>query len=132
MSDRFSRLQHGREGHHGGRWHDRQLISPEFLKETLSPQIDMGSGWKYGYQWWLYPDGSRTVWAARGFGGQQLLIFPEDDLIVVTTAWDILAETHIFQPILAKVRAAVSFRLWPRCSRQATGPVLRPGRPIGK
>lgn len=93
---------------HHGRWHDRQLIAPEFLKATLSPQIDTGTGWQYGYQWWLYPDQGSYVWVARGFGGQELLLFPKDDLIVVTTAWDILTETPIFKPILAKVRAALT------------------------
>jgi CubicO group peptidase (beta-lactamase class C family) len=91
----------------GGRWHDEQLIAPEFLKEALTPHIDAGSGWKYGYKWWLYPYDSRLVWTARGFGGQQLMIFPEDDLIVVTTAWDILTETPIFHPIFEQIRAAV-------------------------
>ncbi len=92
---------------HRGRWHDQQLIAPEFLKEALSPQIDTRTGWQYGYQWWLYPERGSYVWAARGFGGQELLIFPDDELIVVTTAWDILTETAIFKPILAKIRAAV-------------------------
>jgi hypothetical protein len=30
------------------------------------------------------------VWAAHGFGGQQLLIVPEQQLIAVFTGWDIL------------------------------------------
>jgi CubicO group peptidase (beta-lactamase class C family) len=109
---------------HGGRWHDQQLIAPEFLHDALSPHIDTRTGWRYGYQWWLYPDDARYVWAARGFGGQELLIFPEDDLIVVTTAWDILAETPIFKPILAQIRAAVTGH---RC--EAPGASDRAARP---
>ncbi|MDB6086011.1 MAG: serine hydrolase [Gammaproteobacteria bacterium] len=91
----------------GGQWHGEQLIAPEFLKEALTPHIDTGTGWKYVYQWWLYPYDSRLLWTARGIGGQLLMISPEDDLIVVTTAWDILAETPIFPAIFNKMRAAV-------------------------
>ena len=93
---------------HGGQWHGQQLISPEFLKEMLTPQIGATEGFKYGFQWWLYPyDGSRLVWTGRGFGGQQLLIFPEDDVIAVTTGWDILAESPDFLPLFEHVRAAI-------------------------
>jgi putative methionine-R-sulfoxide reductase with GAF domain/CubicO group peptidase (beta-lactamase class C family) len=93
---------------HRGRWQDRQLVAAEFLTDALSPQADAGKGWKYGYQWWLYPQGPQPVWAARGFGGQQLLVFPEEDLIVVTTAWDILAQTPLLEPVLARIRESVA------------------------
>ncbi len=93
----------------GGQWRGEQLIAPAFLKETLTPHIDAGSGWKYGYQWWLHPyaSDSRLVWTARGFGGQQLMVFPQDDLLVVTTGWDILAETPDFLPVFMKIRESV-------------------------
>ena len=54
--------------------------------------MDAGDGWKYGYQWWLLPAGTpqRLVWMARGFGGQRLFVIPEENLILVFTAWDIL------------------------------------------
>lgn len=94
---------------HGGAWNGTQLIAPTFLEQTLTPQIQAIDDFKYGYQWWLYPydSGKRLVWTARGFGGQQLLVFPEDDLIAVTTAWDILDEHPDFPPLFEKLRAAV-------------------------
>jgi Beta-lactamase len=80
-----------------GRWNGQQLISPEWIKESLTPRIDAGEGFQYGYQWWLLPHGEpkRLAWLARGMGGQRLIVFPEDQLIVVSTAWHILNEASI-------------------------------------
>jgi Beta-lactamase len=80
-----------------GRWNGRRLMTSDWIKESLTPRIDAGEGFKYGYQWWLLPHGepARLAWAARGMGGQRLLVFPEDHLIVVSTAWHILNEASI-------------------------------------
>jgi hypothetical protein len=80
-----------------GLWNGHRVISSEWIKESLTPRIDGGEGFKYGYQWWLLPHGApaRLAWAARGMGGQRLLVFPEDQLIVVSTAWHILNEASI-------------------------------------
>lgn len=80
-----------------GHWSERRLMTSDWIKESLTPRIDAGEGFKYGYQWWLLPHGepARLAWAARGMGGQRLLVFPEDHLIVVSTAWHILNEASI-------------------------------------
>ena len=80
-----------------GRWNGRRLMASDWIKESLTPRIDADEGFKYGYQWWLLPHGepARLAWAARGMGGQRLLVFPEDQLIVVSTAWHILNEASI-------------------------------------
>jgi CubicO group peptidase (beta-lactamase class C family) len=38
----------------------------------------------YGYQWWTYP--SLNAYAALGRYGQMIMVVPEFDLVVVTTA----------------------------------------------
>jgi len=57
---------------------------------------DEEGGYGYGYQWWLWPrkDGgsNRYVWMGRGFGGQRLMIFPEEEMIAVFTGWKILGD----------------------------------------
>jgi CubicO group peptidase (beta-lactamase class C family) len=79
-----------------GMWDGKQIVSPEWVKASVSPQMsvkDEGQDWKYGFQWWLQPYGKspeRYAWAARGFGGQELRVVPELDLIAVFTGWDIL------------------------------------------
>ncbi len=82
---------------HGGRWDGEQLIPAEWVARSLTPQGDVATfgptgeedtiEW-YGYHWWIWkPDwfqGYRSF-HARGYGGQWVLVFPELDLIVVTT-----------------------------------------------
>jgi hypothetical protein len=65
---------------------------------------------EYGYQWWLQPWGKpeKFAWAARGFGGQELRVVPEYNLIVVFTGWDILPrEPEPRHDQLERVLAAV-------------------------
>jgi CubicO group peptidase (beta-lactamase class C family) len=77
-----------------GAWEGRQIVPAEWIKLSVTPHISTGEdGWKYGFQWWLMPNPQsreHLVWAAHGFGGQQLLIVPEQQLIAVFTGWDIL------------------------------------------
>jgi hypothetical protein len=77
---------------HQGTWDGKQIVSPDWIKQSLTPHIDATEGYKYGFQWWLIPHGQpqNLVWAALGFGGQHLLVVPEDDLIMVFTGWNIL------------------------------------------
>ena len=94
---------------HDGTWKGRRLIESEWIKESLTPRIAAGGGFQYGYQWWLLPHGdpSRLAWAARGMGGQRLIVFPEDQLIVVSTAWHILNEASIEFDVLRRVLPGV-------------------------
>jgi CubicO group peptidase (beta-lactamase class C family) len=79
-----------------GAWEGKQIVPAEWVKASVAPAIvvrDEGRRWKYGFQWWLQPYGKspeRLAWAARGFGGQELRVAPEYNLIVVSTGWDIL------------------------------------------
>jgi len=82
---------------HKGEWNGKQVASPEWVKLSITPHVQVAEdGWKYGFQWWLGPYGKpeRLAWAARGFGGQQLLVFPEYATIAVFTGWSILPSTE--------------------------------------
>jgi len=90
----------------------------------VTPAISVGEdGWKYGFQWWLVPYGKskeKLAWAAHGFGGQQLIIVPEYDLIAVFTGWDILpsSEKHKHDQF-ERILGAVDTQF--RCPTAATG-----------
>ena len=45
-----------------------------------------------GYHWWLLPYGhpEKMAWIAQGFAGQRLVVFPDENLIVASTAWHAL------------------------------------------
>jgi len=82
----------------GGLWEGKRIVPADWIKESVAPTISTGDGgWKYGFQWWLIPygkSGEKLAWAAHGFGGQQLIVVPEYDLIVVFTGWDILPSSE--------------------------------------
>jgi hypothetical protein len=105
---------------HGGRWNGRPLMTADWVKESMTPRIDAGEGFQYGYQWWLLPHGtpSRLAWAARGMGGQRLVIFPEDRLIVVSTAWHILNESSIEFDVVRRLLPGVQAH---ECAQAAGG-----------
>jgi CubicO group peptidase (beta-lactamase class C family) len=82
---------------HDGNWDGKQIVSKEWVKESLTPYIDTESGrpgnnFEYGFKWWLYPLNGKFVWMARGFGGQRLMVFPEENLIAAFTGWEILKD----------------------------------------
>jgi CubicO group peptidase (beta-lactamase class C family) len=79
-----------------GVWNGARVVSSEWIKESTTPQVTLGTGptsTKYGLKWWLYSnpvDPTKLVWAGSGFGGQLPYYFPERDLIVVFNGWNIL------------------------------------------
>jgi CubicO group peptidase (beta-lactamase class C family) len=58
----------------GGRWNDRELIPPAWLRESTAPQPE-----NYGYLWWIF---GRWVLAA-GALGQYLGVLPAEGLVIV-------------------------------------------------
>jgi len=83
-----------------GKWEGKQIVSPEWVKDSLKPHFDLGAGKpdaaalpKYGLKWWLYPyakdnSNSMLAWAGSGFGGQRPIVLPEYDIVAVYTAWN--------------------------------------------
>ena len=58
-------LQNGLSG-------SEQIISSEWVERATNVQT--GTGWNYGYLWWLQ-DNEGTSYSAQGFGGQVMGIF---------------------------------------------------------
>ena len=79
-----------------GMWEGNQIVPADWIKASVKSAMNIEDGgrhWGYGFQWWLQPWGKsleKFAWAARGFGGQELRVVPEYNLIVVFTGWDIL------------------------------------------
>ncbi len=95
---------------HDGMWDGRRIVSKEWVKQSLTPFVDTGwQGLKYGFKWWLYPrkDGRRFVWMGIGFGGQRLMVFPEEQLIATFTGWDILKDPAIDAELANRLLPAV-------------------------
>ena len=95
---------------HEGQWAGAQIVSKDWIKQSLTPAFDTGEeGSKYGFKWWLFPrpDSDRMIWAAVGFGGQRLMVFPEEDLIVTFTGWNILANESPVGAFVKRIEPAI-------------------------
>ena len=81
-----------------GMWDGQRIVSSDWVKKSVTPYFQTDAeeqfkdGFKYGFKWWLSKllDSTEYVWMARGFGGQNLEVFPNEGLIVTFAAWDIL------------------------------------------
>lgn len=94
---------------HGGLWEGKQILTKEWVQESVSPFTDAEGQYKYGFKWWLLPrtDRQSFVWMARGFGGQRLMVFPEEDMIAVFTAWEILKDEATDRDLVNRILPAV-------------------------
>jgi CubicO group peptidase (beta-lactamase class C family) len=94
---------------HDGMWKGKRVVSADWVKQSLRPQIDAEGGMKYGYKWWLYPrkDSGKLVWMCLGFGGQRLMVFPEEQMIVAFTGWQILGDEAHVSELVERVLPAV-------------------------
>ena len=64
-----------------GIWNGKQLISASYVKNSITPQFEDGQD--YGYGWWLGSHMGKRFYSMRGHNGQYVIVFPEEDVIVV-------------------------------------------------
>ena len=72
-----------------GAWNGNQLISKNWIKDATTPSPAQIS---YGYMWWLNKKGTNRFWEgvpqnvfyAAGFGGNYIVIVPDEDIVIVT------------------------------------------------
>jgi CubicO group peptidase (beta-lactamase class C family) len=101
---------------HDGVWGGQRLLTHQWVEQATTPFVDTGwQGLKYGFKWWLYPrkDGVHFVWMGIGFGGQRLMVFPEEQLIAVFTAWDILKDPSFDAKLAERLLPAVLVKSCP-------------------
>jgi CubicO group peptidase (beta-lactamase class C family) len=67
-----------------GKWHGKQLVPEEWVAASVAPSPASG---RYGLMWWLEttPSGG-SAYAARGFGGQLIVVVPEHRLVVAVAS----------------------------------------------
>lgn len=67
-----------------GQWAGQQIVSPEWVNEATYTHVDLEGVQGYGYQWWTFP--SISAYMALGRYGQAIIVIPEHELVIVTTA----------------------------------------------
>jgi CubicO group peptidase (beta-lactamase class C family) len=76
----------------GGFWDEEQIVSSDwidwassaFVNTTLEEAPGLVERVGYGYQWWIHP--YLGAFSAFGWGGQSIIVVPEQDIVVVITA----------------------------------------------
>ncbi len=90
----------------GGKWGDRQILQPDFVKAAVTPSAH---GPDYGYLWWLntngknYPGLPTTAYGARGAGSNTITVLPEQDLVVVWR-WHRGNEAEFVKRVIAAIK----------------------------
>jgi CubicO group peptidase (beta-lactamase class C family) len=104
---------------HDGMWDGQRIVPSEWVKLSVTPLFQTASpSFTYGFKWWLYklPGSAEYVWMCRGFGGQNLQVFPNEGLIVTFTAWDILPTSTGKEPVPPDFLPAVKTQACPAVS----------------
>jgi CubicO group peptidase (beta-lactamase class C family) len=77
-----------------GKLNDRKIVPASWIELTLSPSTDLKhpnewgafKNYNYAYLWWLGQINEIDLFMGYGYGGQFVVVFPNLDLIVVSTA----------------------------------------------
>jgi CubicO group peptidase (beta-lactamase class C family) len=68
-----------------GVWDGDQIVSRQWVEDSVKPLIKVDGDDYYGYGWWVYADNNLLDYSAVGRGGQYIKVIPYLDLIVVAT-----------------------------------------------
>lgn len=92
----------------GGRWGNRQIIPPDYVKTALTPSAH---GPDYGFLWWLNTQGKSmaglpaNAFEARGAGSNTIFVSPNHDLVVVWR-WHGNASDQFFKMVVDAIHPA--------------------------
>jgi CubicO group peptidase (beta-lactamase class C family) len=76
-----------------GVWDGEQIVPSAWVQASTRKYISATLQEGYGYQWWIDVSG---VYMALGYGGQYIIVAPEEDLVVVFVSD--LAEADFYVP----------------------------------
>lgn len=79
----------------------KQTLTPAFKTEQRKYDAGKPAGttpFEYGFQLWLLKLRDTRLWLAIGFGAQNLQVFPDQQMIVTFTMWEILPDLTGTEP----------------------------------
>jgi len=73
----------------GGLWNGRRILSEQWVQASVTPHANAREDTGYGYLWWLQTyrneGNSWRSWGMYGTGGNKVLVFPDQQVVVVIT-----------------------------------------------
>lgn len=71
-----------------GMWYGKEIIDEEWVDKSTMKQafVNYGSGYSYGYLWWISEFDGEEAFYMSGTGGNKVLVFKDLDLVVVVTS----------------------------------------------
>ena len=103
-----------------GNWRGEQIISQDWVNQSTKPYpgndnikipgSDYGKN-GYSYSWWtktIFHKGKSTkTFRAGGWGGQQIIILRELDMVVVFTGGNYTSRTHLYNILKGYIIPAI-------------------------
>lgn len=74
-----------------GRWQNQQIVDSTWIGEATKGQYSE-TYWAYGYYFWIMKD--LKAYDAAGHGGQEIIVVPDKNLVVIVTAWPYITDTE--------------------------------------
>lgn len=74
-----------------GVWNGQRILSEEWVEQSQRAVHVVSTGWTYSYQWWTHTyianqtGRAFRTFSTRGWGGQEIVVFPDEDMVVVFT-----------------------------------------------
>ncbi len=94
-----------------GRWGDTQIVSEDWISQSVQRSVRLNNRMAYGFQWWIaINDDQAFSYEMHGYGGQYLQVIPEYNVITVINGWNIhddpekLAEEIFYNRILPTLK----------------------------
>ena len=90
-----------------GQWEDKQLIAPEWVdragRATVTMNLPGEPAMRYSNLFWALPN--KNVYMAVGYHCQLIMVFPDPDVVAVTTARDFCPFSRLADAISGTVRS---------------------------
>jgi CubicO group peptidase (beta-lactamase class C family) len=64
-----------------GKWNGQQILDSTFIAKSTTPRFEASP--EYGYGWWLCNYKDKKIFYMRGHLGQNVIVIPQYDLIIV-------------------------------------------------
>jgi CubicO group peptidase (beta-lactamase class C family) len=70
----------------GGNWDGQQLIPESWVTASWTGYSPQDPGEEYGYLWWMREQEGHQFWFASGYGGQLIVMVPDEEIVIVINA----------------------------------------------